>query len=88
MPTGSKSLNIKNGEAHKLAESLAKETGETMTAAVTVALKERLSRVRSARKKKNLAATLLAIGERFSKRMKGSPIDHDSFLYDEHGLPK
>jgi antitoxin VapB len=83
------SLNIKDQEAHELAQSLAKETGETMTKAVKVALKERLERVRDRRKrKKNLAKELLAIGEAFSKRMNGPPIDHAEFLYDEHGLPK
>ncbi|HLZ11608.1 MAG TPA: type II toxin-antitoxin system VapB family antitoxin [Candidatus Acidoferrum sp.] len=83
------SLNIKDQEAHLLAQSLAKETGETMTKAVKIALKERLERVRDRRKrKKNLAKELLDIGESFSKRMKGPPIDHAEFLYDEHGLPK
>jgi antitoxin VapB len=83
------SLNIKDQEAHDLAQSLAKETGETMTKAVKIALKERLERLRDRRKtKKNLAKELLAIGESFSKRMTGSPIDHAEFLYDEHGLPK
>ena len=36
------SLNIKNPEAHALAARLAKMTGETMTEAVTTALRERL----------------------------------------------
>jgi len=39
-------LNIKNMEAHRLAEQLAKLTGETMTTAVIIALRERLERVR------------------------------------------
>jgi hypothetical protein len=39
-------LNISNQEAHRLAEELAKLTGESMTTAVTVALRERLDRVR------------------------------------------
>jgi len=82
------SLNIKNEETYKLAQSLAKETGETMTEAVTIALKERLARLRTKNKQKRLAKELLAIGERFAKRMKGPPIDHDTFLYDERGLPK
>ena len=42
------SLNIKNKDAHKLANQLAKLTGENMTEAVTNALRERLDRVRSA----------------------------------------
>jgi len=32
-------LNIKNKEAHRLAEELAKLTGESMTAAVTIAVR-------------------------------------------------
>ena len=81
-------LNIKNEETYKLAQSLAKETGETLTQAVKVAVRERLERFRERKKKKNLAAELMKIGERFAKRMKGPPIDHDTFLYDERGLPK
>jgi hypothetical protein len=38
-------LNIKNPETHRLAEELAKLTGETLTAAVTTAVRERLDRV-------------------------------------------
>ena len=39
------SLNIKNPEAHALAVRLAKLTGETLTEAVTAALRERLARI-------------------------------------------
>ena len=39
-------LNIKDPEAHKLAQTLAKETGESMTHAVTQALRERLQAVK------------------------------------------
>jgi antitoxin VapB len=39
-------LNIKNPETHRLAQELAKRTGESMTAAVTTAVRERLDRVR------------------------------------------
>jgi len=38
------SLNIKNPEAHRLARELARRNGETLTAAITIALKERLER--------------------------------------------
>jgi len=38
-------LNIKSDEAHRLAEELARLTGESMTATVTEALRERLERV-------------------------------------------
>ena len=39
------SLNIKNEETCRLAGELARLTGETMTGAITVALRERLERV-------------------------------------------
>jgi antitoxin VapB len=38
------SLNIKNPEAHRLARELARRNGETLTAAVLMALRERLER--------------------------------------------
>ena len=41
-------LNIKNPEAHRLAQELADSTGATLTDAVTDALKERLSSLRRA----------------------------------------
>ena len=40
------SLNIKSEEAERLARSLAEATGESLTGAITVALRERLARVR------------------------------------------
>jgi hypothetical protein len=45
LPTG---LNIKNEETHQLVRELARLTGESMTAAVTEAVRERLDRVRRA----------------------------------------
>ena len=43
----SKHLNLKSGEAHRLASELAELTGESLTLAVTVALRERLARERA-----------------------------------------
>jgi len=82
------SLNIKHPEAHKLAQELAKETGETMTAAVVEALRERLEQIRRKRKKDALYEELLAISKRTAALLQGPPIDHAEMLYDEHGLPK
>ncbi len=83
------SLNIKDPEAHQLAQELSKVTGETMTEAVTVALRERIARHRRrTRKADATAAELLAIGRRCASYLKGKPVDHDSLLYDERGLPK
>jgi antitoxin VapB len=82
------SLNIKDPEAHKLAALLAKETGETLTAAVTQALRERLDRVRRRRKRNAMLAEIHAISARSAAVLQGPPIDHGELLYDERGLPK
>jgi len=82
------SLNIKDPEAHKLAQALARETGETMTRAVTEALRERLQRIRRQRQPEATVAELLAIGRRCASTLKGAAVDHAALLYDERGLPR
>lgn len=74
-------LNIKDPAAHALARQLAKETGETMTHAVTEAIRERLERVRLQRRSAATAADLLAIGRRCASTLKGQPVDHGTLLY-------
>jgi antitoxin VapB len=83
------SLNIKTEEAHRLARELAAMTGESLTAAVTEALRERLDRLRK-QQNGSLADRLLAIGEDCAARLKEPfrSIDHGDLLYDEHGLPR
>lgn len=81
-------LNIKDPEAHELAQALAKETGETMTRAVTLALRERLERVRRREPPEARAQELIAIGRRCAKTLKGNPVDHGNLLYDARGIPK
>jgi antitoxin VapB len=83
------SLNIKNKEAHKLAQQLAKFTGESMTEAVTEAVRERLERVRRERGVA-LSDCLLEIGKDCAAHLKEPfrSIDHDHLLYDEKGLPR
>jgi antitoxin VapB len=83
------SLNIKNEEAHRLAEELARLTGESMTAAVTEAVRERLTRIQRERGM-SLADRLLAIGKDCGGRL-NEPFrsaDHGELLYDERGLPR
>jgi antitoxin VapB len=82
------SLNIKEPEAHKLAQQLARETGETMTAAVIQAIRERLEAVRRRRKRDAVHAALTAIAKRGASLYKGPYVDHADLLYDEKGLPK
>jgi antitoxin VapB len=83
------SMNIKNKEAHKLTEELAKLTGESLTMAVTEAVRERLNRVRRAQDT-SLADRLLAIGKDCAAHLTKPfrTIDHGKMLYDERGLPK
>jgi antitoxin VapB len=78
------SLNIKDPEAHRLAQEIARATGETMTRVVTEALRERLER-QSAQAS---VEELLAIAERSAEHIKRPYLDHAEFLYDERGLPR
>ena len=82
-------LNIKSEEAHRLAEELAKLTGESMTAAVTEAVRQRLERVRRERGV-SLADRLIAIGKDCAPRLKEPfrSAEHGDLLYDEFGLPR
>jgi antitoxin VapB len=82
------SLNIKNTETHQLVQELAALTGESQTAAVTVAVRERLERIRHPREG-GLADRLLAIGRDTAPRLREPfrSADHGDLLYDEHGLP-
>jgi antitoxin VapB len=83
------SLNIKNSDAHKLARQLARLTGESMTHAVTEAVRERLQRVQGKHAAK-LSDRLLEIGRDCAARLK-EPYrsgDHGDLLYDKKGLPK
>ena len=84
------SLNIKNEETCQLASSLASLTGETMTGAITVALKERLEREKRERSTETRVERLLAIGRRCASMLADGPsaVEHGDFLYDERGLPK
>ena len=84
------SLNIKNDETCRLAGELAQLTGENMTGAITVALRERLERERHRRGAGALARELHAIGQRCASLLGPGPsaVEHGDLLYDERGLPK
>lgn len=85
------SLNIKNRDAHKLAQRLARLTGESMTEAVTEAVRERLQRVQDKDKHAaKLSDRLLEIGRDCAMHLKEPfrSADHGDLLYDEQGLPK
>lgn len=86
------SLNIKNGEAERLARQLAAATGESVTRAVTVAVRERLNRLelREESAAADKVATLRAIandaGHRWVEPYRSA--NHSDLLYGDDGLPR
>lgn len=89
---GGMALNIKNAEAEDLAHQLAAATGETLTGAVTVALRERLERVKAgdaagvAERVERLRALSQDAAARWIEPLRSA--DHGDLLYDESGLPR
>jgi antitoxin VapB len=82
------SLNIKSSEAHELAAELARLTGESMTRAVTEAIRERLEREKRRRDEDKLVEDLLEIGRQVASYPRRDHRTLEEFLYDERGLPK
>ena len=84
------SLNIKNEETCRLAGELARLTGETMTGAITVALRDRLAREKRRRSVEARAQKLHAIGQCCASLLRPGPaaVEHGDILYDERGLPR
>lgn len=82
------SLNIKNPEAVRLAREVADRTGETVTGAIAVALRERLDRLDTGGG--DLAERLLAIGRDCAARLSEPTrsADHAELLYGDDGLPR
>ena len=81
-------LTIKDPEVVKLAQSQAQETGESLTSAIAIALRERLARIRRSGKQEAKAEALLRIGRRCASHLKHKPTRHAALLYDETGLPR
>jgi antitoxin VapB len=81
-------LNIRNPEAEALAERLAELTGETKTAAVTRALRDRLERLQREGSGKTLADRLDAIARHAAALPIRDARSADEILgYDQNGLP-
>ena len=83
-------LNIKNDETRQLAGELARLTGDTMTGAITIALRERLDRERQSRGVEKRLRDMHAIAERCAAKLEPGPsaVEHGDFLYDDRGLPR
>ncbi|MBI2777088.1 MAG: type II toxin-antitoxin system VapB family antitoxin [Chloroflexi bacterium] len=86
------SLNIKNAETYRLVKELAEATGESMTTAVTEAVRERLGRIRAERGVDHEARVqrILDMAAAMRERAPAGYFDQDfdALLYDERGLPK
>jgi antitoxin VapB len=85
-------LNIKSDEAYQLAAKLAELTGESLTTAVTEALRQRVDAEEKTRsieiRKQEIRDIAAAI--RADLREAGQPLsslDHDWLYDDETGLP-
>jgi len=81
------SLNVKDPEAHRLAQAIADETGESLTHAVTESLRQRFERLRQ-KNHEALAAEIRKISKRAAAHIKRPYLDHAEYLYDDRGLPK
>jgi antitoxin VapB len=83
------SLNLKNPETARLIRELAAETGESMTEAVTIAVRERLDRIRA--QDPDRSDRVWAIVREIRSRLPEGYLDQDldDLLYDAAtGLPR
>ena len=81
-------LNIKDPGTDRLVRELAAETGESITTAVGVAVRERLERLRGAVPRERRREELLRIARRSAARPLRDPRSADEILgYGSDGLP-
>jgi antitoxin VapB len=81
-------LNIKDDQTDRLVRELAAETGETITTAVTVAVRERLERLRGAVPSERRRTELARITTRSARRRVQDNRSAEEILgYGPDGLP-
>jgi antitoxin VapB len=81
-------LTLDDPEILRLAQAISQETGETLAAAITKALRERYARLQDTPRGKASVDELRAIADRAAAYIKRPYVDHAELLFDEHGLPK
>jgi antitoxin VapB len=82
-------LSIKDPEADRLAREVAARSGETLTEAVVVSLRERLARLRGKPRRRRLSEDLREIARRCSSLPTLDERPADEIIgYDERGLPR
>jgi antitoxin VapB len=82
-------LSIQHPEAERLAKELAEQTGESVTEAVLISLRERLQREQRKTRSPRLREEIRAIGARCSNLPVLDPRSPEEILgYDSNGLPR
>ena len=80
-------LNVKSAEADRLARELAAVTQESLTEAVTIALRERLDRIRN-QQQSDIVARLRRLSRWYvALPVQDSRTPDEIVGYDAHGLP-
>lgn len=80
-------LNIKNEDTERASRRLSELTGESITTAVTIAVRERLARLeREQASTAGKVDRILAIGAETAPVLRTSALKVED-LYDERGLP-
>ncbi len=81
---------ITDEETCRLANDLARLTGETVSEAIAVALRERLAREWRKRSVEDRLKEMRGISKRCARHLRDGPsaVEHGDFLYDDCGLPK
>jgi antitoxin VapB len=82
-------LSIKNPETEELAREVSKETGESLTDAITNSLRDRLQRLRGRRHARNLVQEV----DDILRRVDALPTlddrtDEEILGYDAEGIPR
>ena len=82
-------LSVKDPEADRLAREVAARTGETLTMAIVVALRERLARLRGRTTRRRLRDELREIAHRCASLPTLDDRPADEILgYDDRGLAR
>ena len=75
-------LNVKDPEAHRLAQAIAKETGQSLTKVVIDSLRERHEKLQKSKGKASLEE-LTYLARQISKTLKRPSVAHADLLYNK-----
>jgi antitoxin VapB len=82
-------IHIKNPEAERLVREISHSTGESLTQAIVIALKERLERLKGRRHARSAEDKLKSILQRIDQLPDLDRRSADEILgYDRHGVPE